>query len=287
MARIIGKLLSDTTGGMMLRVVVILSILLLSPMAVAADRVISLGGTVTEIIFALEQEDRLVANDASSIYPEEAKELPRVGYYRDLSLEGILALQPDLIIASENAGPPEVLERIRSMGVETVTVSDEPGVDSLYKRLEQVAAALNVEHAGAKLGEQIRASLDALSTGAPSTRSALVILHRGGPLLAAGSGTSADALLKLSGLDNVTDDTMQGYKPMSSEALAALAPEIIFTSTASAEAAGGLAAFAAHPGIATTPAAQSNRVFAIDDLLLLGMGPRVAEAVALLRKAAN
>ena len=287
MARIIGKLLSDTTGGMMLRVGVILTILLLSPLAVAADRVISLGGTVTEIVFALEQGNRLVADDASSIYPEAAKSLPRVGYYRNLSLEGILAQEPDLIIASENAGPPEVLQRVRSMGVNTVIVSDRPGIDSLYMRVGQVAAALGAEQAGLALRERIQASLEALSSGNPRHRSALVILHRGGPLLAAGAGTSADALLNLSGLENVAADQMRGYKPMSSEALAALAPEIIFTSTVSAETAGGLAAFASHPGVATTPAAQSGRVVAIDDLLLLGMGPRVAEAVALLRKAAN
>ena len=286
MARIIGKLLSDSTGGMMLRVLVILSILLLSPLATAADRVVSLGGTVTEIIYALGEGDRLVADDASSVYPEEALSLPRVGYYRNLSLEGVLAQRPDLIIASENAGPPEVLERIRGMGINTVLVSDEPGVASLYERVLQVAAALGVESAGVALQAQIQASLDAMATLGSRPRSAMVVLHRGGPLLAAGAGTSADALLKLSGLENAAD-TMQGYKPMTSEALAALAPEIIFTSTASAQAAGGLTAFASHPGIATTPAAQSGRVTAIDDLLLLGMGPRVAQAVALLRRAAR
>ena len=286
MARFIGKLLSNTTGGMMLRVACILSLLLLSPLAMAADRVVSLGGTVTEIIYALGQGGRLVANDASSIYPEEAKALPRVGYYRNLSLEGILAQQPDLIIASQNAGPPEVLERIRSMGVSTVLVSDQPGVASLYERVHQVASALGVAGAGETLQEEIQSSLRSIAGTDLPPKNALVVLHRGGPLLAAGAGTSADALLKLSGLNNAAHD-MQGYKPMSSEALAALAPEIIFTSTVSAQTAGGLAAFASHPGVVATPAAQSGRIVAIDDLLLLGMGPRVAEAVALLRQAAH
>lgn len=93
-------------------------------------------------------------------------------------------------------------------------------------------------------------------------------------------------LLRLSGMENVADG-MQGYKPVSAETLAALAPDLIFTTTSSAESSGGLAAFAAHPGVVATPAAKAGRVVAIDDLLLLGMGPRVADAVSLLRSAAN
>lgn len=283
MARLAGKILSDSTGGMMLRVAVVLLVLLVSPLA-AAERVITLGGSVTEIAYALGQGARLVADDASSVYPEEATQLPRVGYYRNLSLEGILSQQPDLLIASENAGPPEVLSRLKDMGVQTVVVSDQPGVESLYRRVHDVAAALNVAAEGDALQARIKASLHALERTSPHHRRAMVVLHRGGPLLSAGTGTSADALLRLSGMDNVADG-FHGYKPLSAEALAALSPDVIFTSTASVASAGGLAAFAAHPGVAATPAADKGRVVAIDDLLLLGMGPRVAEAVALLRGA--
>lgn len=286
MARLAGKLLSDTTGGMMLRVAVVLTVLLLSPLAVAAERVISLGGSVTEIVYALGEGDRLVADDASSLYPEAATRLPRVGYYRSLSLEGILSQQPDLLIASENAGPPEVLERLKAMGVPTIKVSDQPGIDSLYERVRDVARELGVPAAGDVLHARIQASLDTLAETQPRPHRALVVLHRGGPLLSAGADTSADALLRLSGMENVAGN-VQGYKPMSAEALAALAPDLIFTSTMSAESAGGIAAFAAQPGVAATPAGKAGRVVAIDDLLLLGMGPRVAEAVAQLRGATH
>lgn len=287
MARLAGKLLSDTTGGMMLRVLAVLLVLLLaSPLAAAAERVISLGGSVTEIVYALEEGDRLVADDASSLYPEAATQLPRVGYYRSLSLEGVLSLRPDLLIVSENAGPPEVLERLRAMGVSVVTVSDRPGVDSLYERVRDVAAALGVEEAGERLRARIEASLENVAAASARHRKALIVIHRGGPLLSAGAGTSADALLALSGLENVAAGG-QGYKPLSEEAMVALAPEMIITTTMSAESAGGLAAFAARPGVAATPAADEGRVIAVDDLLLLGMGPRVAEAVGLLREASN
>ncbi|NLC34934.1 MAG: ABC transporter substrate-binding protein [Alcaligenaceae bacterium] len=188
---------------MMFRVAVVLAILLLSPLAVAGERVVSLGGTVTEIVYALGAGDRLVADDASSLYPEAATQLPRVGYYRNLSLEGILSQQPDLLIASENAGPPEVLERLQAMGVTTVNVPDQPGIESLYERVRAVADALGVQAEGEALRASIQASLDAVAGAEPEYRRAMVILHRGGPLLSAGANTSADALLRLSGMENV------------------------------------------------------------------------------------
>lgn len=285
MARIAGKLLSNTTGGMMLRVAVLLTALLATSLAVAADRVVSLGGSVTEIVYALGAGDRLVADDASSMYPEAATRLPRVGYYRNVSLEGILSQEPDLVLASDSAGPPHVLERVRSMGVPMVMVPDEPGVDSLYARVRTIADALGVSQAGAALQEHIRKSLETAQSGETTSKRALVVVHRGGPLMAAGSGTSVDALLQLAGLRNVMSST-SGYKPLSEEALLALEPDIIFTTTASVESAGGIEVFRNRPGVAATPAAKQGRVRAVDDLLLLGMGPRVGEAVVQLREAA-
>ena len=286
MASLAGKLLSDSTGGMILRVGVVLATLLVSTLAIAGGRVVSVGGSVTEIVYALGGGDRLVAADASSLYPPEAKRLPQVGYYRSLSVEGILSVQPELLIASENSGPPAVLERLQDMGVRTVSVPDSPGVESLMARVESVAQALGVPDAGAALQARIRASLDEAASVPTHPRRALVVLHRGGPLMSAGSDTSVHALLELAGLENAAAG-VQGYRSLSPESIVALAPDMVITTTLSAESAGGLAAFAAKPGVDATPAAHAGRVVAIDDLLLLGMGPRVAEALRLLRTASN
>src|SRR5699024_11101821 len=110
----------------------------------APQRVVSLGGSVTEIIYALGMGHVLVGDDLSSVYPRAATQLPRVGYYRALSLEGLISLQPDLILASENAGPPAVLERVRSVGVPVIQVSDGPDMESLYRRIQQISRTLNV-----------------------------------------------------------------------------------------------------------------------------------------------
>src|SRR3546814_21109479 len=109
-----------------------------------AVRLVWRGVTVTEIGYDLGEGDRLGADGLSSLYPKEATLLPRVGYYRAVPLEGVLSMRPDLVLASENAGPPSVLDRIRALGVTVRTISDEPSLSSLYKRVEQVAAQLGV-----------------------------------------------------------------------------------------------------------------------------------------------
>ncbi|NYT39036.1 hemin ABC transporter substrate-binding protein [Allopusillimonas soli] len=249
------------------------------------QRVVTLGGSVTEIVYELGQGDRLVAVDASSLYPEEATALPQVGYYRTVPLEGVLSVKPDLVLASENAGPPEVLQRLQSLGITLSQVSDGPSLDSLYKRIDQVAGALHVPEQGQALSRQIRQAVQAASQADVPSLRAVVIVNRTGPFMAAGEGTAAGAMLALAGLTNAAAGH-KGYKPLSAEGMAALQPDMIITTTTSAQGMGGLDAVRAKAGIAMTPAARSGRVIAMDDLLILGIGPRVAQAIAQLKQAA-
>lgn len=251
-----------------------------------AQRVVSLGGSVTEIIYDLQQGQRLVADDGSSLYPEAATLLPSVGYYRSVSLEGVVAQRPDLVLASENAGPPKTMQRLKDLGLNVHMVSDQPSLDSLYQRIQQIALTLQVPLAGEQLNERIKAELAAAQAINSPVRRALVLVNRTGPLLGAGSDTAAAQVLELAGLHNVLS-AQTGYKPVSAEGLAALAPEVIIITKASALASGGMDAFKARAGVSSTPAAQTGRVVAMDDLLILGLGPRVAQSVRQLKTAAK
>lgn len=252
----------------------------------ATQRVVSLGGSVTEIVYDLGQGDRLVANDASSLYPAAAKLLPRVGYYRTVSLEGVVAQRPDLVLASENAGPPKTMARLQDLGLAVVTVSDKPSIASLYQRIEQVAQALGAPEEGRKMVGEVRADVAAAQAIPGQARRALVLINRTGPFLGAGQGTAAAAVLELAGLDNVLGN-QNGYKPVSAEGLAMLAPDMIIITEASAEASGGMEKFKHSAGVDTTPAAQQGRVLAMADLLILGLGPRVGQAIRQLKEAAR
>lgn len=256
------------------------------PASEIPQRVVSLGGSVTEIVFGLGQGHRLVADDASSMYPEAARKLPRVGYYRAVPLEGVVAQNPDLVLASENAGPPKVLARLSSLGLVVEQVSDKPTVDSLYKRIGQVAQALNVTNHGQDLIVKIRKDVASAQAISSPSRRALVLVNRSGPLMGAGNDTAAATVLSLAGLENALG-AQSGYKPLSPEGLLTLAPDMIIISTASAQASGGLEKFKASAGVSSTPAVQQGRVVAMDDLLILGLGPRVAIAIHQLKSAAR
>lgn len=246
-----------------------------------ATRVVSLGGTVTEIVYALGAGARLVGVDDSSIYPEAATRLPKVGYYRGFSIEGVASLRPDLVLASDQAGPPQALAQLRRLGVEVVMLPSAPTVDALARRIEGVAAVLGRQAQAQVLITQIRGQVEEMAQ-VPGGQRVLLVSSRTGQLEGAGRETAADAMIRLAGAINVLGGE-RGYKPISAEGAAALAPDVIVTTTMSVAASGGFEAFVAQPGIAVTPAAKAGRVIVMDDLLLVGFGPRLPEALRQLR----
>ncbi len=248
----------------------------------AAERVVSLGGEITEIVYALGDGGKLVAVDSTSSYPAEAKELPNVGYVRALSAEGVLALQPDLILASPDAGPPNVMEQLRATGVEIYTAPKEADLAGIAEKIRGVAGALGREEAGDELVKRFESEAEAtqVAVTADEWLSAVYLMGRGdGVLLAAGSGTAADTMLAAAGLKNVIA-TYEGYKPMSPESLLALAPKVVVTGERTVGGVGGLEKFKALPAV-------SGKVVVMDDLYLLGMGPRAAQAASELAQAAR
>ncbi|TJZ73298.1 heme/hemin ABC transporter substrate-binding protein [Chitiniphilus eburneus] len=258
-----------------------LAVPLLVGAAPAPKRVVVLGGGLTEIAYALGGGPQLVGADQSSIYPPEARQLPKVGYYRTFSVEGVVGLTPDLVLASDQAGPPEAIERLRQLGRRVIVLPSEPTLPALEQRIHGVAAALGLRDDGRALVLRVNDALKPLRGGkAPRT---LMVMSRGGNTLeAAGGGTAADAMLKLAGAPNVLA-RQRGYKALGGEGIAALAPEVIVTTRMSVESLGGADKLLAMPGLAATPAARNKRLVIMDDLLLLGFGPRLPEALVELK----
>lgn len=253
----------------------------LTALAAPPQRVVSLGGPLTEVIYALNAGDRLVGDDASSLYPPAATKLPQVGYYRAFSVEGVVALHPDLVLASDQAGPPAAMAQLKQLGVKVVVVPAGATLDALEQRVHGVATALGLPDDGGKMVATIRQQVTAL-TATPSNVRALFVMNRSGKLEGAGKESTADAMLALAGARNVLA-AQTGYKPLSAEAALSLAPDAIVTTRMSIDASGGLQRFLALPGVAGTPAARNGRVVVMDDLLLLGFGPRLPEALKTLK----
>jgi len=252
---------------------------------VAADaKVVTLGGTLTEIVYGLGAADRLVGVDASSVYPEAATEQPQVGYYRQVGAEGILSLAPDVVLASEEAGPPAALALVEQAGVPVVRLTAEPSLDAAVKRIEAVGSLLDHSTEAAELVASLRADLQAVQPPGTPPPVAFVFGRGAGSLVVAGTDTAAEAMIELAGgAPAVTGYT--GYKPLTPEALVAASPDVIVSTTRVVEGLGGVEALTALPAVAATPAAAAGRLVVVEDLMFLGFGPRTGEGARALNEA--
>ena len=252
-------------------------------------RVVSIGGSVTEIVHALGEGDRLVARDTTSSYPETVTDLPDVGYMRALSPEGVLSVDPDLIIAEDGAGPPETVAILTAAALPFVTVPDGYTRDAVRAKITAVADALGVPEKGAALAADTDAALERVAAAIRSDtprRVLFVLSMQGGRILASGRDTAADGIIALAGgVNAVTGFT--GYKPLTDEAVASAAPDVILMMDRRGDHAIADGDLLAHPAIATTPVAQAGAgaIVRMDGLLLLGFGPRTPDAVAQLHAA--
>jgi iron complex transport system substrate-binding protein len=247
----------------------------------AAERIVSVGGALTEIVYALGEGDSLVGVDTTSRYPAEAAALPQVGYNRQISAEGVLSLAPTLVLLTEEAGPPAAIRQIADSGVRVVVLPAGDTPEVVGRRVEGVAEALGEPRRGAQLRERIDDALGRLRTalaGARERPRVLVLLAVGqGAPLAGGRNTAADAMVGLAGGTNVVDQ-YQGYKPLTPEAAVVLDPQVIVVPDHALQALGGTAALAALPGLRDTTAVRQGRIVPVDSLAFLGLGPRIAVA---------
>ncbi|MEM1130155.1 MAG: ABC transporter substrate-binding protein [Pseudomonadota bacterium] len=253
--------------------------------ASAGERVLAVGGAVTEIVYALGAEDDLVARDTTSTFPAEAEDLPDVGYMRALSPEGVLSVSPDLILAVEGAGPPETLDVLKSADIDLVTVPDGYDSQAVMEKVRVVGEALGREDAAKSLAQTIQSEFSeaeekaAEKAGDAPKRVMFVLSTQGGRIMASGYGTAADAMIDLAGGENALS-AFEGYKPLSDEAVIAAAPDAILVMDRGGAHGQSNAELLALPAIAATPAGRSGTVIRMSGLYLLGFGPRTASAVS-------
>lgn len=241
-------------------------------------RVVAIGGGVTETIYALGAEALLVGVDTSSTYPDAATKLPQCGYQRAISAEGVISLKPDFVLLAGTAGPESALKQLSDLGVATLRLSEDYRVDAAKERIEKIGDALGKKEEAAVLVAKIDAAVASLPAVTSTPKVLFVLSRGGGNLMASGKGTAADAMIALAGGVNAGAE-FSGYKPISAESLVALAPEVILTTSRTFAELGEGGLGKALPGVELTPAGKGKRFVVMDDLYLLGFGPRIGEAL--------
>jgi iron complex transport system substrate-binding protein len=269
--------------------------LLVSHHAAAAElpqRWVSAGGGLSEWVCVLGGESKLVGVDTTSQHPQSLKSLPSVGYQRQLSAEGVLSLRPQILIGTEEMGPPPVLSQIRNAGVQVEMFSAQPDLPTLQGNLQHLGKLLGAEDRAAQLLATYQQALEQqkiLVTRAQLTQKSPGVLmllgHAGGKALIAGKDTAADWMIRQAGGHNLASHS--GYKPFSNESLVSLDPDVlIFADRALSGDEARAALMKENPILASTRAARDGRVTELDPTLLVGgLGPRLPDSLKTLSEA--
>jgi len=254
---------------------------------VKARRIVSVGGALTEIVYALEAQGELVGVDTTSLYPAVAQQLPQVGYARTLSAEGVLSLAPTQLIATEEAGPQTVLRQVRDAGVPVAVLNANNRFEGLLERVKQVGQITGRPDPAARLAQSLQQQWSGALAKVRQRQHApvrvlFILAHAPNQVMVGGRETGADAMLAYAGAVNVMGGQggFAGYKPLTPEAVIAARPDVVLVTDQGLKASGGVDGIVKLPGLAQTPAGRQHRIVSQEAMLLLGFGPRMPQALA-------
>lgn len=250
-------------------------------LAQGMPRLVVAGGGIAEIVCALGARGAIVGADSTSLFPNDLRQLPQIGYLRALSAEGVLSLQPGLLLLAHEAGPPPAIAQLRAAGVNIIRAPRIESPETLMQAVTVVAEALGREARGQALNAALTEDFAALAASLPrpaTPPSALFLLAAGaGAPMASGRGTSAEAMLRLAGARSAIQ-SYEGYRAVTAEAALAASPDWVVAPSHTVDGSGGVVSFLAQPQLSLLPAARAGRLVTFDSLYMLGFGPRTAHA---------
>lgn len=240
----------------------------------------AIGGQVTEVLFALGVGDRVIGVDTSSVFPDEARKLPQVGYHRSIAAEGVLSLAPSLVILTTDAGPPPAVEQLEAARIPLQIVPGDASVEAGKERIRKIAGVTETVARGDELIQvferEVEEAKRRASVLAHEPRVLFVFARGETALVVAGKKTGAQSMLDLLGISNAIRE-YEGYRPLVAEAAINARPDVIVM-TASHERHFDVDGVLALPGLSHTPAGERRHVVFVDALEFLGFGPRTGRA---------
>lgn len=251
-------------------------------------RLVSIHGSLTEVVYLLEAQHMLVGTDTTSTHPAAANRTPKVGYLRQLSAEGLLSLKPNAVLGTDEAGPPAVLAQLRQAGVPLRLVSVKHRFEDLVEKVGLVGEATQHQAAAQALSADLQRRWQATQQkvarrSANSAPRVLFIMAHGPAPMLAGTDTGAHAMLSYAGARNAMAE-VQGWRALNAESAVQARPDWIVTTQESVTALGGLPKFWQLPGLSMTTAGRQQRVLSFETMALLGFGPRMPGALEALHQ---
>lgn len=243
-----------------------------------SNSIVVAGGSITEIIYFLNLQNKLVGVDVTSNYPLNAKKLPSIGYIRNLSIEGLLSLKPNLILAEESIGPPIIVKQLNKTSVEFRIIKNNYTIDGINEKFLCISKILDIEIKNninyKKFVNNVKKLKSFVKNNNKEKKDILLILMmKGTSPIIAGKNTSGHGFIKMIGQNN-SMGKVSGWKPVSSEQILIANPNYIIVTKRALKDFTSIEKFLKLPGISSTKAAKNKNVFIKDGMSLLGYGPR-------------
>ena len=243
-----------------------------------SNSIVVAGGSITEIIYFLNLQNKLVGVDVTSNYPLNAKKLPSIGYIRNLSIEGLLSLKPNLILAEESIGPPIIVKQLNKTSVEFRIIKNNYTIDGINEKFLCISKILDIEIKNnidyKKFVNNVKKLKSFVKNNNKEKKDILLILMmKGTSPIIAGKNTSGHGFIKMIGQNN-SMDKVSGWKPVSAEEILIANPNYIIITKRALKDFISIEKFLKLPGISSTKAAKNKNVFIKDGMSLLGYGPR-------------
>ncbi|WP_299254271.1 ABC transporter substrate-binding protein [uncultured Cytophaga sp.] len=241
-------------------------------------KIVSVNGTMSEIICALGLESSLVGVDVTSSYPASLEKVVKIGHNRSVSSEGIIALSPNLVVGMQNDLKSTLIEQLTASNIKTYLFKQELSVEGTKKLISEAGVYFKQSAKASELIAQLDKDI-ALVKKPKVKKKVLFIYARGaGSMMVSGTGTSVEKVIELSGGQNAVT-SFADFKPLTSEALIAANPDVILLFDSGLESIGGVDGLLKVQGIAQTTAGKNKKVISMDGQLLTGFGPRLGKAM--------
>jgi len=193
------------------------------------QRIISLVPSVTEEIYLLNAEDKLVANTTYCVRPEEAKKKEKIGTIISTNLEKIVQLEPDIVIAS-SLTHPKTKEKLKNLGIKVVTFPQPKNFTELSLQFMELAKLLDKEKEGEKIVGAVRMKVASVKQNVEGLHKPKVFMQIGAnPLFAANKDSFINDFIELAGGINIARDARTGL--YSREEVLKRNPDVIIIAT--------------------------------------------------------
>lgn len=242
------------------------------------DRIISLNGSITEILAALDYNTQIVGVDVTSSYPESIKNVAKdLGHVNKVSIESIMELKPTLVLGLENEVSEDLKKQLADAGVNVQLITLKHSIEGSKEMIQEVAKAVKNENY-TKLLTTIDTEIKDVAVLENKPKVLFIYARGAGMLMVAGTSTPIDEMIKLAGGQNAITE-FSDYKPLTPESLLANNPDYILLFDTGLQSVGGIDGVLKIDGIAQTNAGKNKKIIAMDGQLLSGFGPRVGKGV--------